>query len=76
MDESDIVVMGQSTYLPIPETNLFDTFSATWISPDDVELTPLYFGYKGRLMDAGRIQKSFRKAVDFVSASGGGTQRA
>ncbi len=66
MDESDIVVMDQSTYLPVPETNFFDTFSATWISPNDVELTPLHSGYEGRLMDAGRIKKSFRKAVDAV----------
>ncbi len=74
MDESDVAVMEQSTYLPVPETNFFDIFSDTWVLPEDVELTPLYSGYKGRLMDTGRMQKAFRKAVDAFIANERKTQ--
>ena len=71
MKQADLKIMQQATDLPVPESDFIDIFCDTWTPPEVLELTPLHYGYEGRLMDAGRIRKSFQKAIGAVFPGNG-----
>ena len=71
MRQTDLDIMRQVIYLPVPENEFIDVFCDTWTPPEDIALTSLHYGYEGRLMDADRIRKSFQKAIGELFSTGG-----